>query len=190
MQSRSDLLTLPIRQMLPAELTRAPIFLWRMGLAPIIGQALMLITTVGRRSGLPRRAAIDYFFVNGRKYVYGESEAQWYQNGLADPRATIQTAFGTEHVTLRPVRDPGELTEVFAALLNNRPAFAARIFKEIGAETFPADLIARAGQLRLLTFDPSSAPTPPPLEVDLPWMLPIAFLGMLIGWRLVRTGRR
>jgi deazaflavin-dependent oxidoreductase (nitroreductase family) len=182
MQSRSDL------PALPADLTCAPIFLWRLGLGPIIGQAFMLITTIGRQSGLPHRAAIDYFFVNGRKYIYGERGAQWYENVLADPRATIQTAFGTERINVRPVREPEELTEVFATLLNNRPTFAARIFKEIGVQAFPEDLVANAEQLRLLAFDPTDALTPAPLEVDLPWLLPVVFIGMLIGWRIVRAG--
>ncbi len=190
MHSHPNLSALPIRQMLPAELGDVPVFLWRMGLGSVVGQVFMLITTIGRQSGLPRRAAVEYFFVNGRKYVYGESGPQWYQDVLADPRATIQTAFGTERVSLRRVSEPGELTEVFATLLNNRPAFAARIFEEVGVQAFPEDLAANAERLHLLTFEPTDALTPPPLDVDMPWMLPVVLLGMLIGWRIVRAGRR
>src|SRR5689334_11541899 len=78
---------------------KTPILLWRLGLQPIIGRLMVLITDKGRKSGLPRRTVTEYHILDGKIFVpcaFG-ARAQWYKNILADPHVTIQTARGTEH---------------------------------------------------------------------------------------------
>lgn len=41
-------------------LFRLPILLYRLGLEPLVGWGFMILTTTGRKSGLPRRTAIEY----------------------------------------------------------------------------------------------------------------------------------
>lgn len=166
---------------------KLPVYLWRLGLGGVVGQVFMLISTHGRRSGLIRRAYTPYFFVNGKKYVYADPDAQWYQNVLAHPLATIQTAYGDEPVSVRKVTDPDEIAEVFAHLQQNRPALARAIYQQVGVEESPADLAAAADRLHLITFEPTDAPTPMPQDADLRW-LTVAVVGF-VAWLWQRRAR-
>ena len=48
------------------------------------------ITTIGRRSGQPRRAEIWFHNLDGRIYITGlPGRRDWYANLLADPRFTF-----------------------------------------------------------------------------------------------------
>ena len=59
-----------------------PVHLWRLGLAPLIGHHMVLITQTGRKSGLPRRTMTELYLVEGKRYApcaFGR-RAQWYRN--------------------------------------------------------------------------------------------------------------
>jgi len=45
------------------------IFLYRAGLGPVIGRVVLLLTTTGRRSGLPRVTPLQYEQIDGAIYV-------------------------------------------------------------------------------------------------------------------------
>jgi len=65
---------------------RSPIWLYRLGLGPLVGRLFMILTTTGRKSGLQRRTAVEFHQHHGRKYVMvGWSGSDWYQNILANP---------------------------------------------------------------------------------------------------------
>src|SRR5690242_12710049 len=76
----------PAKPPAPSPLTRAlakgPVLLWRLGLGRLLDRWLMIMTTTGRKSGLPRRTAIQFFTYHGRRYVYGAhgAQADWYRN--------------------------------------------------------------------------------------------------------------
>lgn len=59
---------------LPAGLTKwlckSPILFYRLGLGFLVGQIFMLMTTIGRKSGQPRRTAIEFHEFTGRNYVF------------------------------------------------------------------------------------------------------------------------
>jgi hypothetical protein len=61
---------------------RLPILLYRLGLGPIVGRRFMILTTTGRKSGLPRHHAIEFHSFEGRKYVFSAwgDKADWYRN--------------------------------------------------------------------------------------------------------------
>ena len=74
-----------------------------MGLGFLIGRYIVVITTMGRKSGLPRHTMAEWHWLNGRKFVpvnYSEHD-QWYKNIVADPYVTVQTAAGMEHALAR-----------------------------------------------------------------------------------------
>lgn len=159
-------------------LNKLPLYLWRLGLGPLVGQVFMLITTTGRKSGLARRAIVDYFFVNGKKYVVADPAAQWVQNVEQMPTATLQTAYGTESVTVRAVTDEDERVAVLAHLNHNRPLMAARIGPMLTAR-----------QVVLLTFEPTQTPTPPALPDDWSRYTWAVLLG-IAGWFMARQNRK
>ncbi len=165
-----------------------PIMLWRLGLGVLIGQFNLLLTTTGKRSGLPRRASVPYFFVNGKMYALATQDDQWYQNALAHPLATIQSAYGTQSVNVRRVTATAELTDAFIHLKQHRPTAAALYLAQVGVQRFPDDLPAAAERIHLVAFEPTTAHTPPPLEADLSWLTVIGVL--IFGWLVRRKPRR
>jgi deazaflavin-dependent oxidoreductase (nitroreductase family) len=69
---------------------------------------ILLLTTTGRRSGLPRVTALTFMPMGG-SFVVGAGlggRSDWYQNLLANPTATLQV--GRRHFLVRgePVLDP------------------------------------------------------------------------------------
>ncbi len=166
-----------------------PETLWRLGLGALVGQVWLLISTTGYKSGQVRRALSPYFFANGKKYVYADPDAPWYQNALQDPYCTIQSAYGTEPVKMERVTDQGELTAVIANLMHNRPTFAEQIFRKYNVQSVPEDLIALGDRLPLVTFSPTTEATPPAVETDMLWLPPAILIGLILGWRMGR-GRR
>jgi deazaflavin-dependent oxidoreductase (nitroreductase family) len=81
-------------------LFKAPLYAWRLGLGALMPPTFVLLTTRGRKSGLPRRTMVESTLVDGNYYVisaWGE-RADWLKNIEADPNVTLQVprvgAFG------------------------------------------------------------------------------------------------
>lgn len=162
-------------------LFRSPIVLWRMGLGPLAGRLFMIMTTTGRRSGQPRRAAIEYHVFGGRKYVFaGWPASDWYQNMLRDPRMTIQTCAGAESVTGRRVTDDAELAAAWDFAMRDPVIQMAMAL--LNARLTREDFIAQKDRYHIVTFDPTDQPCPPPLEADLVWLLPALGAAFGLGW--------
>ncbi|MBE0690217.1 MAG: nitroreductase family deazaflavin-dependent oxidoreductase [Anaerolineae bacterium] len=71
---------------------RPPQIAYAVGLGPLIGRIVLLLTTTGRRSGLPRVTPLQYEALDGAYYVgsaYG-TEADWCRNILADPHVKVR----------------------------------------------------------------------------------------------------
>ena len=170
---------------------RLPIWLWRLGWGPILGRVLVLLTTRGRRSGLPRRTVVEYLRYGGKKYVvsaFGE-KAQWYKNILADPRVTLQTVDGVEAAVATQVTDDQELLGVFDVARRRYPTnrIMEEYFHALGIRDEPADILARKERIHLLRFDPVPEITLPPLDVDLAWIWPATLSAILLACLLRRS---
>lgn len=167
---------------------KAPIQLWRLGLGPIIGYVMMLITHTGRRSGLPRRTMVEYHMLKGKKYApcaFGR-KSDWYKNIAADPQVTIQTAYGVERMTAVRVTDDQELLAVYELFKRRSPPLLNWYMQSLGIQHNPADVLAKKDRIYWIRFDETIKPTPPPLATDLIWVWPVALAGLLAFWRLSR----
>jgi len=81
------------------------------------------ITTVGRRSGEPRRIEIWRYRYDGRTFLSGSPGARnWYANLLANPEFTYHLK-GSAHADLpalaRPITDETERREVVEGILED-----------------------------------------------------------------------
>lgn len=81
------------------------------------------ITTIGRKSGQPRRIEIWFYRAGGRIYLSGgPGRRSWYANLLANPEFTFHLK-GSVRADLparaKPVTDPGERRSVFSTILND-----------------------------------------------------------------------
>lgn len=158
---------------------KLPILSWRLGLGPITGKLFLLLTTTGRKTGVPRRTMMEYVKVGGRKYApcaFGE-RANWYQNLIADPYVTIQTSDGTERMRAVRVTDAAELLSVIDAEMRFDPPMVRWYLNSMDINPDdPDDILAHKDQIYFIRFDPVEKITPPGLEVDLAWVWPLALL--------------
>lgn len=172
-------------------LYKTPILLYRLGMKRMIGRLFMVLTTTGRKSGLPRRTALEFHQFDGHKYVFvGWTQSDWYNNIIADPLVTIQTADGVEHLRARHVETDEERTRVWRAA-ENSPGIQMAM-KLSGITLTEATFVTEKDRFVILTFDPTDAPTPPPLEEDLRWMLPAVMnvVGSVLIQRAIRRRLR
>ncbi len=166
---------------------KAPLYLWRMGLGFLIGRYIMVITTFGRKSGLPRSTMAEWHPLGKGKFVpvnYGE-QAQWYKNIVANPHVTIQTSQGIEHVIARRITDDAEMLEAYHSIRAANAMMTQWYLDSKGVQDNEDDILAHKDRLYMITFDPTDEPTPPPMKADLVWVWAV-----LAGWWLLFGRRR
>ena len=66
--------------------------LYDLGLGPFIGRFVLLLTTTGRKSGLPRTTPLQYEKIDGAYYVGSVRgvQADWFRNLVANPRVEVR----------------------------------------------------------------------------------------------------
>jgi len=172
-------------------LSKGPVLMWRLGLGPVLGRLFMILTTRGRKSGLPRHTPVEFREFAGRKYVYDAHGARsdWYRNIEADSRVTIQTARGTEGAIARRVVDDAELEDAYSLVTLN--PLVQQWTKELGPEAARQRFLAEKERFFVLTFDPSYEATPTSVDADLVWVwgVVLAALGLAFAL-LLRIARR
>lgn len=76
------------------------------------------ITTIGRRSGQPRKTEIWRYRAGGRYWLTGSPGSRdWYANGLAHPEFKLHVAGLELQVRGRPVTDEDERALVFGEIV-------------------------------------------------------------------------
>ena len=79
---------------------------------------ILLLTTTGRRSGLPRVTALTFMPMDG-SFVVGAglgARSDWYQNLLAKPAATLQIGRRSFRVRAEPVLDPARRRQLVSMI--------------------------------------------------------------------------
>ncbi|MFE1595414.1 nitroreductase/quinone reductase family protein [Nocardia sp. NPDC058705] len=94
-----------------------------------IGAPVVLLTTTGRKSGLPRTQPLLYVHDGDTLYVIGSNFGQashpaWTSNLLADPAATVAIAGERIPVTATPV-PAADKEEIFARFVDITGAYTA-----------------------------------------------------------------
>jgi deazaflavin-dependent oxidoreductase (nitroreductase family) len=162
-------------------LFKAPLIFWRLGLGPILGKFMVVMTTTGRKSGLPRHTMVEYRKFNGQKYVvcaFGE-QSDWYKNILAQPNITIQTSDGIESVQAVRTMEDHELLAAYDAFRRGSQPLMDWYLESLGIPPTIDGLLANKEKLHILRFDPVDVKTPPALVVDLAWLWPLALILLL-----------
>ena len=82
------------------------------------------ITTIGARSGLPRRIEIWFYRVGDTNYLSGMPAAtpDWFRNLEANPRFTLHLKHGVQanlRATAHPVTEEGERRRVLTAIVDD-----------------------------------------------------------------------
>jgi deazaflavin-dependent oxidoreductase (nitroreductase family) len=128
------------------------------------------ITTLGARTGLPRRIEVWFHRVDDRWYITGvPGRRNWYANLRANPQFTVHLKHGVIAdlpATARPVDEATRRRVITAALdLQNQPRFAGRVprqnFDAWFARSPLVEIVFNDEQLRKASSTRSGQPRPP-----------------------------
>ncbi len=182
----------PPRQVFPyprgplRTLLRAPLVLYRLGLGELLARVrLVVLTTRGRKSGLPRHTIVEYRMHGKKVYLISGwgNQPNWVQNLYAHPHATVQAGPRTYHVVATPVENTSEVLRALFLFRKPAPniydALLARMTdaNEVNARILPA-LADQLTVLRLDIVDGDSGL--PGAKADLAWTWGVAAVVMSV----------
>jgi deazaflavin-dependent oxidoreductase (nitroreductase family) len=183
-QDASGPMSYPARGTLNRILFKTPIVGWRLGLRPLLWRRMILLTTWGRKSRLPRHTMLSYTIHGAKPYLISGwgTRTDWYRNLQADPRATAQLAGKPFHVRARRVGSVDEFAAVMQIMLRTGGDSHFRPWlKSLGIAYELDDLTAKRERVHLIALDASAEAGPPGMKADLAWLLPALLLALAIG---------
>jgi deazaflavin-dependent oxidoreductase (nitroreductase family) len=139
----------------PASLIPA---LYNLGLGPLVGRLVLLLTTTGRKSGLPRTTPLQYEEVDGAIYVASARgvKADWFRNLLANPCVGVRLKSRRFTALAEPVTDPQRIADFLELRLASHPRMVGAILKSEGLPARPsrAEMEAYACHLAMVILRP------------------------------------
>ena len=98
-------------------------FLYAVGLGPIVGKIILLLTTTGRKSGQKRVTPLQYEEIDG-KYFLGSArgtKSDWYRNIAADGRVEVRVKSRRFRGVAETVTDPARIADFLETRLQRHP---------------------------------------------------------------------
>lgn len=114
--------------------------LYIIGLGPLVGRLILLLTTTGRKSGQPRVTALQYEEIEGDIYL-GSSRgiaADWVKNIMANPMVSIQVKHRRFKGRAEVVTDPERIADFMQVRLERHPRMIGMILKSEGLPEQPS----------------------------------------------------
>ena len=137
-----------------------PRIVYALGLGPIIGRIVLLLTTTGRKTGLKRVTSLQYEEVDGAIYLGASRglKSDWVRNILADPHVEVQLKAGRFTGLAEVVTDLDRVTDFIELRLQHRPRMVGAMLKAEGLPNPPgrADLETYAKNIVLVIVHPQS----------------------------------
>ena len=182
-------MTYPSKGTLNRVLFKIPLLWWRTGVGPIMshpsrgGSKVLVFTTWGRKSRLPRHTMVSYTLFNGKPYIASGwgARTDWFKNILADPAVTVQIGRNVFSARARRVMEEEEFAGAAKSLLESGgDSHFEDWLGSLDIEMDLEDMIAKRDRVYFITFDPAEVHAPPPLQADLVWvwsllLLPLGF---------------
>lgn len=137
---------------------RAPVLLYRIGLGGLLPLQLLL-TTVGRKSGQPRRTVVDilghdvttdtYYVVS----AYGET-SNWYRNLQANPAVQVQVGW-RKFLARATILPKEEAEKILLDYWRRHRLLARELFRLVGLRADTEEKArAAARQMRVVAIQP------------------------------------
>jgi len=142
----------------PNRLVRA---LYALGLGPLVGRLVLLLTTTGRRTGLRRVTPLQYEEIDGAIYVASSlgQRADWFRNVVANPRVEVRLKWRRFRGICETTTDPKRIAGFLEVRLRRHPKMVGRILRLEGLSAQPsrAQLEEYAAKLALVVIHPEGA---------------------------------
>lgn len=106
--------------------------LYAIGLGPLIGRIILLLTTVGRKTGLKRVTPLQYEEMNGKYYLGAArgTQADWVRNIQWNPRVDVQVKSLRFHGQAEVVTDPARIADFIQVRLQRHPFMVGFIMQK------------------------------------------------------------
>jgi deazaflavin-dependent oxidoreductase (nitroreductase family) len=94
---------------------------YRRGIGPT--RMVLLLTTIGRKSGQPRLTPLQFEEVDGAFYIASArgEDADWFKNILANPKVHVQIGKREFEALAEPVTDPKRIADFLELRLKRHP---------------------------------------------------------------------
>jgi deazaflavin-dependent oxidoreductase (nitroreductase family) len=134
---------------------------YALGLGPIFGRMVLLLSTTGRRSGKRRTTPLQYVELDGKIYVtaaYG-LKADWVRNILANPCVEVRVKEKRFQGFATVITDPERIGDMLELRLRLHPRMIGAILRSEGLPPKPgrADLVGYADKLAMVEITPEVA---------------------------------
>jgi deazaflavin-dependent oxidoreductase (nitroreductase family) len=106
--------------------------LYAMGLGPLIGRIILLLTTVGRKTGLKRVTPLQYEEIDGKYYLGAARglEADWVRNIQCNPQVDVQVRSLRFHGQAEVVTEPARIADFIEVRLQRHPWMIGTIMQK------------------------------------------------------------
>jgi deazaflavin-dependent oxidoreductase (nitroreductase family) len=97
--------------------------LYAIGLGPVIGKIILLLTTTGRKSGQKRITPLQYDEIEGKIHLGSArgTKSDWYRNIEADNRVEVRVKNRRFHGVAEAVTDPVRIADFLETRLQRHP---------------------------------------------------------------------
>ncbi|MBN1454485.1 MAG: nitroreductase family deazaflavin-dependent oxidoreductase [Anaerolineales bacterium] len=105
--------------------------LYAIGLGPIVGKIILLLTTTGRKTGLKRVTPLQYEEIDG-KYFFGAArglKADWVRNIQANPQVEVRVKSLNFQGQAEVVTDPVRIADFIEVRLQRHPFMIGMIMQ-------------------------------------------------------------
>ena len=111
-----------------------PQFIYRIGLGPVYGRFVLLLTTTGRKTGKQRVTPLQYEEIDGAIYVGSArgKKSDWVRNIQADNRVFVQVGNKKINGLAEVITDPLQVADFLAIRLERHPIMVKAIMRREG----------------------------------------------------------
>ena len=97
--------------------------LYAVGLGPIVGKIILLLTTTGRKSGQKRITPLQYEEIDGNFFLGSArgTKSDWYRNIEADGRIEVRVKNRRFRGVAETVTDPARIADFLETRLQHHP---------------------------------------------------------------------
>jgi len=168
---------------------KLPLFLWRLGFGPLLshpnrgGKKMLVITTRGRKSGLPRHTMVSWIDFDQKNYAVSGwwLRSDWIKNIHEDPLVTVQVGLKIYVAHARRVVDLEEFRGVARSLFESGGDSHFEDWLDTLEIAYTLDdLIDKRDRVHFIGFNPVELEGPAPLTADLIWIWAVV-ISILLG---------
>ena len=135
-----------------------PMTAYRLGLGPLIGRVVLLLTTTGRKSGLARVTPLQYEIINGAYYIGAALglSSDWVRNLIAEPKVQVRVKNQRFSGKAEVITDLSEIVDFLEYRMAQHPRMIGMIMRldGLGANPNREDLEEYANNLAVIRIIP------------------------------------